>query len=175
MIMKKWFAVYTRPKWERKVAQSLSTKNVENYCPLNAVEKQWSDRKKIIMQPLFTSYVFVHAADVEHAVIKQSDGVVNFVYWLGKPAEIREDEIRMIKQFLNEYKNVSVEKINVNVQDKIRITNGPLSGLEGNVVELRSRTVKVTLPSLGYQLLAEVGRENITIINKVGIPHHLAS
>lgn len=175
MTAKKWFAVYTRPKWERKVAQNLTTKKVESYCPLNIVEKQWSDRKKVVQEPLFTSFVFVYASDSEHTLIKQADGVVNFVYWLGKPAEIKEDEIKMIKQFLNEYKNVTIEKIKVNVQDMVRITGGPFSGFEGNVVELKSRTVKVTLPSLGYQLQAEVGKENIQVISQHQRSHHLAS
>ena len=51
---KKWYAVYTRPKWEKKVAELLSRKRIENYCPLNKSIKQWSDRKKTIFEPLFT-------------------------------------------------------------------------------------------------------------------------
>jgi hypothetical protein len=48
-----WFAVYTKPRWEKKVAKILTTKGIENYCPLNKVQRQWSDRKKTILDHFF--------------------------------------------------------------------------------------------------------------------------
>lgn len=162
---KKWYAVYTRPRWEKKVADLLVKKRVETYCPLNAIVRQWSDRKKIVYEPLFTSYVFVHAEPQEQLTIKQTDGILNFVYWLGQPAVIKDDEIDAIKQFLEEYRNVQLEKIEVNMNDRVKITSGPLMAREGNVIEVRNRTVKVLLPSLGYALTAEVEKANVEIIS----------
>src|SRR5260221_11376853 len=121
---KKWYAVYTRPKWEKKVAQLLTARKIETYCPLNKVQKQWSDRKKLLEEPLFTSYVFVHVALGEHTLVKQSDGVLNFVYWLCNPAIIRDEEIVTIREFLEEYHNVKLEKAVVNGKDRIRVTGG---------------------------------------------------
>ncbi|TMI70503.1 MAG: UpxY family transcription antiterminator [Bacteroidetes bacterium] len=161
---KKWYALYTRPRWEKKVADLLEKKKVEVYCPLNKVQKQWADRKKIILEPLFTSYVFVHVTEQEHISIKQTDGVVNFVYWLNKPAVIRHEEIDTIKKFINEYDYVSVEKTQVNLNDRVRIINGPLMMWEGNVVEIRTNTVKITLPSLGRTLVAEIRKDNLETI-----------
>ena len=63
---KKWFVVYTKSRCEKKVADLLTKKGIENYCPLNRVQKQWSDRKKIILAPLFTSYVFVRIRPVNN-------------------------------------------------------------------------------------------------------------
>ncbi|MBL0358846.1 MAG: UpxY family transcription antiterminator [Chitinophagaceae bacterium] len=51
--------MYTKPRWEKKVACLLDEKGIENYCPLNKVVKQWSDRKKVVLEPVFKSYVFV--------------------------------------------------------------------------------------------------------------------
>jgi transcription antitermination factor NusG len=170
---KKWYAVYTRPKWERKVTQIMTMKNIEAYCPLNKVQKQWSDRKKIILEPLFNSYVFIYATEHEHALIKSSDGVINFVYWLGSPAVIRDEEIKAIRDFIEDHENVTVEKAVVNINDRIVITNGALMNSEGEVIEIKSRTVKVYLPSLGYQLLAEVDKSSIKVIKKY--THTLAS
>src|SRR4051812_47816627 len=99
----KWYAVYTRPRWEKKVAEILSSKKIENYCPLNKVVRQWSDRKKIVHEPLFTSYVFVHVEDGKLGKLRQIDGIINMVYWLGKPAVIRDVEIETIKRFLNDH------------------------------------------------------------------------
>jgi transcription antitermination factor NusG len=161
---KKWYAVYTRPRWEKKVADLLVRKQIENYCPLNKVVRQWADRKKLVMEPLFTSYVFVHATPEEHLAIKQTDGILNFVFWLGQPAVIRDEEIDTIKQFLDEYQNVQLEKIHVNMHDRVRISSGPLMAQEGDVIEVRSKTVKVHLPCLGYVMTAEVEKGNVEVI-----------
>jgi len=162
---KKWYAVYTRPRWEKKVADLLVKKHIESYCPLNKIVRQWADRKKLILEPLFTSYVFVHTTPQEMLTIKQTDGILNFVYWLGQPAVIRDEEIDAVKQFLDEYHNVQLEKINVNMHDRVRISSGPLMAREGDVIEVRSKTVKVQLPTLGYALTAEVEKSNVEIIH----------
>lgn len=161
---KQWLALYTRPRWEKKVADLLEKKKIEVYCPLNKVRKQWADRKKTIMEPLFTSYVFVNISEREQAAIREIDGVLNFVYWLNKPAVIKNEEIDTIKRFLNEYDYVTVEKTNVSLHDRVRIINGPLMMWEGNVVEIRTNTVKITLPSLGQTLVAELRKDNVDVI-----------
>lgn len=161
---KQWYALYTRPKWEKKVADQLEKKKVEVYCPMNKVERQWADRRKVVTEPLFSSYVFVYITEQEALSVKQTDGVVNFVYWLSKPAVIRNEEIDTIKKFLNEYDYVTVEKAQVNLNDRVRIINGPLMMWEGQVVEIRTNTVKITLPSLGQTLIAEIRKENIETI-----------
>lgn len=164
--MKQWYAVYTRHNWEKKVTEVLTKKQVETYCPLNTVTSQWTDRKKIILKPLFDSYVFVYTGENEHPAIKQTAGVLNLVHWLGRPAIIREAEIDAIKEFLRHHKYISLEKTKVDINDQVRITNGPLMHLEGKVVGIGSRTVKLILPSLGYIMKAEVGIQNIETIGK---------
>jgi transcription antitermination factor NusG len=161
---KEWYAVYTRPRWEKKVAELLTKKKIENFCPLNKVSKQWADRKKIIEEPLFKSYVFVCASEPEYLAIKQTDGILNFVYWLGKPAVIKEKEIETIREFLREHRNVQVEKIEVNVNDQIRVISGPLMSIEGEILEVKSKTVKVCLPSLGYAMFAEIEKSNVEVV-----------
>jgi transcription antitermination factor NusG len=158
---KHWLAVYTRPKWEKKVVRLLNNKNVENYCPLNRVERRWTDRKKIIHEPLISSYVFVHADESEYIMIKETDGVLNLVHWLGKPAVIRDSEIESLKKFLDDYSNVSLEKIEVNVNDEVKVTYGPLVAREGKVIEVQYNYVKIILPSLGYSLRAHVHKSHI--------------
>jgi transcription antitermination factor NusG len=167
---KQWYALYTRPRWEKKVAELLEKKKVEVYCPLNKVQRQWADRKKIVLEPLFSSYVFVCITEHEQLHVRQTDGIVNFVYWLSKPAVIRHEEIETIKRFLNEYDHVSVEKTHVNLNDRVRIINGPLMMWEGRVVEIRTNTVKITLPSLGHTLVAEIRKDNVETVRPLQEP-----
>ena len=162
---KKWYAVYTKPRWEKKVAELLTKRRIENFCPLNKVVRQWADRKKTVLEPLFTSYVFVHASEQEHLAIKQTDGIVNLVYWLGAPAVIRDEEIEAIQDFLLDHTDVKLEKIAVNISDRVRITDGLLVHREGEVLEVKNKTVKVFLPSLGYTMVAEVAKDKIEVLN----------
>lgn len=161
-----WYAVYTKPRWEKKVAEHLTKNSIENYCPLNKVLHQWHDRKKIVQEPLFTSYVFVKVEESRIAELRRIGGVLNLVYWLQRPAVIREEEIDMIKRFLNDYTNVQLEKTVVNVNDVVRVIKGPLMEQEGNVLSVRNRTVRISLPSLGYIMVAEVERQNVEVIVK---------
>jgi len=162
---KKWYAVYTRSRCEKKVAELLTKRRIQTFCPLNKVLRQWADRKKLVSEPLFTSYVFVYTNEAEHLIIKQIDGVVNFVYWLGSPAIIKNEEIEAIKNFLDDYYDVKLEKINVNVFDKVRITDGFLMHREGDVLEVKTKTVKLFLPCLGYNITAEVSKSRIEVLN----------
>ncbi len=164
MTERKWFAVYTMPRWEKKVAERLSRSKIENYCPLNRVVRQWADRKKIVHEPLFTSYVFVRATEADLTFLKKIDGIINLVYWVGKPAVIRDEEIHAIRRFLEDYQNVKLEKTTVNINDAVRVVTGPFMGQEGRVVAVKSKTIKIILPSLGYLMSAEVEMTKVELI-----------
>jgi transcription antitermination factor NusG len=161
---KKWFAVYTRPRWEKKTSELLTLSQIETYCPVNKVVRKWADRKKTILEPLFTSYCFVRIAPTDQFVVRQTPGVINFVYWLGKPAVIREEEINLVKQFLDEYSTLALEKLNVSLNDRVRITKGAFMEHEGPVIEIRPHTVRIQLPSLGVALIAEISKAAVEVI-----------
>lgn len=163
---KNWFVVYTRSRCEKKVYTVLTKRGVESYCPLNKCLRNWSDRKKVILEPLFRSYVFVRVSRQEIEKIKQhTSDIVNVVYWLGSPAIVREDEIKQIQLFLGEYQNVKIEKREVRINDDIKIIQGPLMNKIGRIGEIRKNMVKVLIPSLGYMLSAEVKISNIEIMD----------
>ena len=158
---KKWFAIYTRPRWEKKVNLLLQEKGVESYCPLNKVRRKWSDRVKTIEEPLFKSYVFVKVSDEEKTTVRMTSGVTNFVYWNKKPAIIKEKEILTIKKFLDEYTDVHVYPIDLKLNDRVRVTSGSFMDHEGKVLGLRHKVVKVAIESLGYILVAYIERSKL--------------
>lgn len=154
---KKWFALYTKPRWEKKIHRVLLDKGIESWCPLQKTERQWSDRKKIIEQPLFRSYVFVHISPAEKVAVLSTDGVLNFVYYLGKPAIIRDEEVALIKQYLAE-KDVTLSLISSEgfaEQSAVRVNHGVFMGKEGKVVRGGKRKVYVKLESLGQVMVVE--------------------
>ncbi len=159
---KKWLAIYTRPRWEKKVNQLLTEKGFESYCPLNKVKRKWSDRIKVVEEPLFKSYVFVRVAEDDRTEVRMTSGAINFVYWNGKPAVIKEKEIHAIRRFLNEHENVEARPMDVKVNQRVRISNGTFMDQEGKVLELRHKTAKIAIDSLGYILVAYIERTKLT-------------
>ncbi|HMK25873.1 MAG TPA: UpxY family transcription antiterminator [Chitinophagaceae bacterium] len=159
---RKWLAVYTRPRWEKKVNQLLIEKGLESYCPLNKVRRKWSDRVKIVEEPLFKSYVFVKVSDDDRTAVRMTNGAINFVYWDGKPAVIKEKEIIAIKRFLNEYENVEAVPADLKINQRVRITNGTFMDQEGKVLDIRHKTARVAIDSLGYILVAYIDRTKLT-------------
>lgn len=166
MMEKKWYAVYTKPRWEKKVDKLLSEKGIESYCPLQKIQKQWSDRKKIVEEPLFKSYVFVRIADEEQTSLRMVNGVVNFVYWMGKPAIVKDKEIEIIKKFLNDYRDIEIEPMEVFPNSKIHINSGALMDKEATVLSVTKNTVKVVIESLGLSLVANIEKSKITVLKK---------
>jgi transcription antitermination factor NusG len=165
--MAKWFAIYTKPRWEKKVNQLLTDKGVECYCPLNKVKRKWSDRTKTIEEPLFKSYVLVKVTEEERTKVRLTNGVVNFVYWNGKPAIVREKEIQTIKLFLDEHENVQVKPMDLTVQQRVLITSGTFMDRTATVLDIRKKEVKVSIDSLGYELIALVDKTKIALLDDV--------
>jgi len=151
--MTNWYAVYTRPNFEKKVAETFSKKKIESYCPLT-----WSARygngKKMTQTPLFTSYVFVRLNETQLQDVKGVDGVINLAYWLNKPAKIRDVEIEMLRRFLNVHKEMQLEKTPVNTTEMVTLTEGPRLQKEGGLVAVGAIGPRLSLPSIGYRLIA---------------------
>jgi transcription antitermination factor NusG len=163
-VISKWYAVYTRPRWEKKVAEYLLEKGIEHYCPLNKVVRQWSDRKKVVLEPVFKGYIFVKPVEEKKWEIRKIPGILNYVYWLGKPAQIKEQEILTIKKFLNEFDNVEVEKKGLTVNTPVRITRGVLMNYEGMVIEVFGNRAVVKIDALDIQLSAQFDKKNLELI-----------
>ncbi len=163
---RKWYAIYTRPRWEKKVHGLLVEGDVEAYCPLNRVRKKWSDRIKWVEEPLFKSYLFVKVTQEEMAAVREVHGVVNFVYWLGKPALVRDKEIESIRKFLDEYRDVQVEPMDLQEDAMVSNRGGAFMDRKGRVMKVLNRRVQVLIESIGFRLVAVVEKSNIAVIGK---------
>lgn len=163
---KKWYAIYTKPRWEKKVHKLLQQKQVESYCPLNKVHRKWSDRLKVVQEPLFKSYVFVRITEDEKTNVRMVSGVVNFVYWLGKPALIKDKEIETIKRFLDEHENVEVNRMEMKPGGKVMVQQGILMGKKGTIRQVLHNRVEVLIESIGFVLTAYIEKSKISILDK---------
>ncbi|MEP7232680.1 MAG: UpxY family transcription antiterminator [Ginsengibacter sp.] len=160
-MQKNWYVVYTKPQYEKKITSLFNKWKIENFCPLTSVKESVSWRGKVVFEPLFKSYVFVYISEDQMCKVSKAEGVVNFLYWLGKPAVINYKEIQIIKEFTNEYKEIKVQSTQIDKEDPIQIIDEPSYKLEGKFISIKSKTVRAKLPSLGYTLIAEIEKESL--------------
>ncbi len=94
--------------------------------------------------------------------LRNINGIINFVYWLGKPARIKDEDIFTIRKFLNEFSDVSVEEApKLRVNSKVRIKQGVLMNYHGILVEISGSRAKVRIESMGIQLSAQFDKKNL--------------
>lgn len=160
-----WTAFYTKPRNEKKASERLLKSGFEMYCPTRTVLKQWSDRKKKVQEPVFTSYVFAKVDEAQRLEILLDHAIVNSVFWLGKPVVIRDLEMEEIRQFLDEHPNAQTQQRNFREGDDVFVNSGPLSGQSGAIAQIRGNRAYLFIPNLGMALSAEVG---LVHLQKVG-------
>jgi len=146
-----WYVVYTKARCELKVANFLSKKQIKNYCPLYPVYNQLLDSKKQTLEPLFASNVFVNIPENEMAFILNVPGVINYLYWLDKPAIIGEGEIDSLVELLDTYNDHTLEK-HIIPQNKTHVASKD-SCTENNIGG-SPELITLPLPSLGYCIIA---------------------
>ena len=146
------------------MASLLDEKGIGHYCPLNKVTRQWSDRKKVVLEPLFKGYVFICIAEDKKWEVLQINGIVNYVYWLGKPARIREEEIDTIRKFLHEFNDVEVMEGDMSVNKAVKIKQGVLMNYQGLILEASGNRAKVRIVSMGIELSAYFDKKNLELI-----------
>ena len=151
-----WYALYTKPRWERKVAQELEQQNIEAYCPQITEVKQWSDRKKKVTSPLFKSYVFVKLEEKNRAKVFETPGVVQYLFWLGKPAIVRDEEINTIKSWLQDERIEDISVSHLSPGDKLTIANGSFKGKDAVVQKIGNKRLKMVLKDLGLVINVKV-------------------
>lgn len=154
-----WYVLHTKPKHEKKVAESLTRQGYEHYLPLKKIVRQWSDRRKKVQEPLFKSYVFIRVnenQEEQRRAALATYGVVRYLYFNGAPAKVRDEEIEAIRQFLGETEYLPEDKIEYTVGDEVPIKFGAFSGSKGEYIARQGDHLILLIESLGQVIKAEV-------------------
>ena len=162
---KNWYALYTKPRWEKKISHLLDEKRIENYLPLQKVLKQWSDRKKWIQEPLFRSYIFVHILPDEHLSTLQTAGVVRFVSFERKAVMILPVQIEAIKTFVQTGEECVDDSPDVRTGDRVVVVRGSLKGLEGRLVQIsKKKRLRIMIEGIQQSLHIKVPLSYIRLL-----------
>lgn len=166
-----WFAIYTRPRWEKKILSSLQSLEIEAFLPLRKRLKQWSDRKKWVEEPLFPGYIFVNVTGRAYFDAINVSGAVRYISFQGEAVVVPEGQIEAIKIFLQQdEKDEEVEDLCPEPGVKVDIIAGPLAGISG-IMQSRKGHNKVTIniESVKQSIRVEIPRNNIRISSSL---HH---
>ena len=144
-----WYVLYTKSRQEKKVTEGLNLLGINAYCPVVTTMKQWSDRKKKVEEPLIKSYVFVNLEESNRDIVFEVPGVVRYLFWLGKPAVVRDVEIEALQRNLNGI-ITSFEIMTVSKGSNYSITEGPFQGFEGIVKKINATSIQLMLVDLGF-------------------------
>jgi transcriptional antiterminator RfaH len=166
---RKWYVIRTRPRYEKKVFEQISSKGIEAFLPLIVTIRKWSDRKKKISIPMFPGYIFVFTDEEERIkAIQETVGAIKYVFYRGEPAVVSEKEIDSIKLSLNSSDRVKIENTIVSKGDSVKITGGTFTGLEGIVTELRGKfKITVNIIELSMSLSIVLHPDEVKLLEKI--------
>ncbi len=149
--MENWYVLYTKPRYEKKVAAKLTELGIKAYCPMLTSKHQWSDRKKVVSTPLISSCIFIQSNENDRKMVFQVPGAVRYLYWLGVPAIVKSAEIEIMQLWLQgEIIDAKVE--NLQPGDKYHVKEGHFKGKEGIVQEVTKNRLQLILVELGMKI-----------------------
>ncbi|OOV29254.1 antitermination protein NusG [Flavobacterium sp. LM5] len=159
-----WYVLYTKPKWEKKVADKLVGMGIVAYCPTVVKVQQWSDRKKKVEVPLFSSYVFVQLEEKDRNAVFAVVGVLRYLFWLGKPAIVRDLEMQSLQHWLSGPEDFDVEVAAWQPGDRIVLEQGMFKDQVAIVQEVKHSSYVLVLEALECVLRVERKRgEGLTV------------
>ena len=151
-----WYAIYTRPRHEKKVHAKLTEKEIETFLPMITRKRQWKDRKKNVEMPLFSSYLFVDFEYKYRFDVLETDGVVKIVNFNGVPAVVPDWQIESLKQMLAFPKTLQLETY-IRPGELVEVTEGPMQGMRGTVVNRKnSNRLVLTIEGIMQSVSVEV-------------------
>ena len=159
-----WHALYVRPRSEKKVANELIDMGFEVYLPVITVVRQWSDRRKKVVEPLFKSYLFVRSNEKEYYTVRSVFGVVKFVVFEGKVANVPDNQIAAIKKYVREYEGEDDLNASTTLKEgqMVRITTGGMKGLVGRLVSFNGKKrLLINIETVGQYIPVDIARSKV--------------
>ena len=147
-----WFAVVTKPRQEQVALKHLQRQGFECFLPMaeNPYQRR-SKKHQTIIEPLFPRYLFLNAiAESQNlAPVRSTQGVISMVRFGTELAVIPEYIIDSIKQRMAPDTGlIKIQPIPIKAGDKVRVFDGPLTGLNGIVQEKNSENRALILMEL---------------------------
>lgn len=163
----RWFAVYTNPRAEKLVHERLQVVGIESFLPLQKTYRKWSDRKKMVLKPLLSSYVFVNVTPKQFPKVFMTNGIVKFVSFEGQPVAIPQKQIDNLKLLVNSDAEIEVTTEQFAKGDQVEVMNGSLVGLTGELIKVGGKNrVIIRIDKLEQNILLTIP---VTFLRKISV------
>jgi len=162
--MIEWYALYTRPRHEKKAFDLLTQKGEIAYLPLLTAKRNYKTQKKIVALPLFPSYLFCQFEYKNRLSILETHGIIKVVNFNGTPATVPQWQIEAMKTILLNPETLQMENY-IRKGDLVEIHSGPFKGLKGTVVERKGKSrLVITIEGIMQTMSVELDEEEIETI-----------
>lgn len=146
-----WYVLRVKRANEIKIASQLEGLGFQIFCPTITVVKQWSDRKKKVIEPLISSYIFIKIEDRDRPKVFDVPGILKYLFYLGKPAKVPNKEIEILQEYLaDSFSTAGIGKKKEG--DAHLFTDGPFKGKNGVIQEIGKNRLQVLLSELGIKV-----------------------
>jgi len=160
----KWYALYTAPRHEKRVADQISRRDIVCFLPLYRSMRRWKDRRKELALVLFPGYVFVRMPLQHPLRVLQLPGAVRLVTFNGQPAPLPEAEIENLQNHLSCSGTIEPHPY-LKVGRRVRVRSGPLKGLEGIILRTKDRCrIVLSIPLIMRSVAVEVDDSDVECI-----------
>jgi transcriptional antiterminator RfaH len=154
---RKWYALYTRPRFENKAYESLIQLGFEAYLPKYKTIRQWSDRKKKMELPLIPSYCFVKIRPQEYYKPMEAYGVVKHIWFDNAPAPLKDTDILAMRMICEANYDFELVTTDFKPGTPIMVKQGPFKGVEGEVIEFSGKQqVLIKIESINHGFLLKI-------------------
>jgi len=160
----RWYAVYTSANHERHVAERFAARSIEHFLPKYESIRKWKDRKVCLQLPLFPGYVFVHIAMQSRLSVQQVPGVAHLVSFNGAPAEIAEQDLARVREFLSAGFRAEPHPF-LQAGRRVRVMSGPLAGMDGIIVRRKNRSrLVISFDTIQRAMAVEVDGVDLAVL-----------
>lgn len=161
-----WYLIYTKPRHEKKVFNYLAKNNIVSFLPTQKVLSTWHDRKKIIDQPLFPSYIFVYLKDMHsYYAAMNAEGALYYVRTGKEISRVSQSTIDNIKLITNTVRDIEISEEHFVEGQRLVIKHGALTGLSCEIIQVeRNQKLLVRVDLLQRNILLSLPSEYLTVV-----------
>ncbi len=159
----KWYALYTKPRAEKKVLEQFRSLGIDVYLPLKRELRQWSDRKRWIEVPVISSYIFINIPESEYRRVFEVKGIVGYVCHKGEAVVIPDHEIEAMRKTVENKLDFDIQIGRIKKGQTVTITSGPLKGVTGVVTNVKGvRKLYLNISHIGYSLVVDLDSDTVS-------------
>ena len=133
-----WYAIYTRSRFEKQVAEQIERKRLPVFLPLRMEVHRWQDRYQKVEVPMFRGYLFAQFSQnsAERTIILRTTGVVRIVGFGLKDTEVPDEQIAALRRLADERALLHPHRY-LRVGQRVKVASGALAGMEGILVRIK--------------------------------------